>query len=345
MTPLVAESDVAVVGGGVMAGAVALELARAGRRPLLVPIPHAPEIGHAATGPAMAYAEAARRIGREAAREVWEVFRESHERLRAFLAAISDDCGYRQRGAFLLAVARAEGALLADSEDMLREDAFPGEFLDHYMLETRFPVTGFSGAYWANDDAELDAGRLAAALRAGALERGATVASVGALREISAGEGGVDARGEEGRVRARQAVLAQDALVHVADLAIPTRRIEQVEADITPRAALPSPARTTDGRFRWQARGGSLRLHASAEPMEVDALLGRLPAHAAVRQEAVGLATEDRMPLVGPLAGANLALACGPEPVGLAFSAARWIAEWVRTGRDPTPAAFCAARP
>lgn len=327
-----------------MAGAVALELARAGRRPLLVGVRGVGDIGHASTGPALAYAEAARRIGREAAREVWEVFRESHERLRAFLAGLPDDCGYRQRGGFLLALHRAEGALLADSEDMLREDGFPGEFLDHYMLEVRFAIKGFAGAYWANDDAELDAGRLAAALRAAALERGAALAEVGPLRLVAGSPNGVDVEGERGRVRARQAVLAHESLPSLAGLALATVRQEELEADVTPGAEIPSPARTVDGRFGWQVSETRLRLRASASADEIEMLLGGLSARARTRGEAEALALPDRLPLIGPFASTSLVLACGPDGVGLALSAARWIAEWLRTGRDRTPRPFCATR-
>src|SRR5262245_33035041 len=154
-----------------MAAAVAWELARAGRRPLIVSGgPSPPEIGLVASGPAVAYAEAALRLGRGAAREVWEVYREGHERLRSFVAGLAVDCGYRQDGAFLLAQDRRVGSLLAESEDMLREDGFAGEFLDHYMLEARLPLFGFAGGYWSADDAEVDAARLEHALRAAARE-------------------------------------------------------------------------------------------------------------------------------------------------------------------------------
>ncbi len=342
MTPLLA--DVAVVGEGVRAGATALELARAGRGPLVVPFTGAFEIGHVATGPAMAYAEAARRMGREAAREVWEAFRESHERLRAFLAGLPDDCGYRQRGGFLLASDRAEATALADSEDMLREDGFAGEFLDHYMLETRFEVAGFAGAYWAHDDAEVDADRLAAALRGAALERGATVAVLGALRGIVPTASGVEIVGEGGRAGAIQVLLTQDALLSLAGLKAPTGPVTQVEAEIAPSLALPSLARSVDGRVRWQGTEGGIRVQADGQSGGLDDLLRRLPARATARREAEALAVEDRLPVVGPVGNSTLVLAAGPEPVGLAFSVARWIAEWVRTGHDPTPPAFRASR-
>jgi hypothetical protein len=109
--------------------------------------------------------------------------------------------------------------------------------------------------------------------------------------------------------------------------------------------ALPSPSRTADGRFGWQVSEAALRLRTSADPAERDELLGRLHVRAGAHRPEGVLVSEDRLPRLGPTADSTLLLACGPEPVGLAFVAARWIAEWLRTGRDPTPAAFRASRP
>ena len=105
----------------------------------------------------MPYTKARAVFGRDEARMIWECHRESHQRLRVLLPDLGDDCGYRGNGGFVLARDRQEALDLADSEDALREDGFAGEFLDHYMLEARFGVRGFSGAYWAADDGEVDA--------------------------------------------------------------------------------------------------------------------------------------------------------------------------------------------
>jgi len=106
----------------------------------------------------------ARAIGRSEARLVWAAGCENHLRLRALVDEARRPCGYAPRGSFLLARDRAEAADLAESEDLLRDDGFPGEFLDHYMLETRFDLSGFPGAYWAAEDAEIDGPLLLGAL-------------------------------------------------------------------------------------------------------------------------------------------------------------------------------------
>ena len=144
------EADVAVVGSGLPALAAALELGpprrerrRSRRRSRRGAAPR-PRPGPAAA-PAARTREVARAIGRSEARLVWAAGCENHLRLRALVEEARRDCGYAPRGSFLLARDRAEAALLAESEDLLRDDGFPGEFLDHYMLETRFDLIGLPG--------------------------------------------------------------------------------------------------------------------------------------------------------------------------------------------------------
>jgi glycine/D-amino acid oxidase-like deaminating enzyme len=340
------DSEVAVVGSGVMAAAVAWELVRSGRRPLIVRGPPSPpEIGHVASGPAVAYAEAAARLGRGAAREVWEVYRESHERLRSFAAGLSDDCGYRRDGAFLLAMDRRGGALLADSEDMLREDGFAGEFLDHYMLEARLPLFGFAGGYWAADDAEVDAARLEQALLSAARERGATGAELGEVREIAAAAGGVDIEGERGRTRAAIAIVTRPAALASVGRGSLTADAVEVAATLQPGLALPPLARSADGRFRWHSSESSMRLETD-RGLDVEALLAALPVReTAARRATRTLAVEDRLPVVGPTAaGSPIVAACAADPCGIALAAARWVADGLRTGREAVPPAFRSTR-
>jgi glycine/D-amino acid oxidase-like deaminating enzyme len=49
--------------------------------------------------------------------------------------------------------------------------------------------------------------------------------------------------------------------------------------------------------------------------------------------------TGDGLPIVGVVEGRALAVACGfgPLPASLAFAAARWVADAILLGRDPTP--------
>jgi glycine/D-amino acid oxidase-like deaminating enzyme len=344
---MTSEAEVAVVGSGVMAWAAAWELARAGSRPIVVPTPlPLPETGHVASGPAMPYARVVRDLGHASALETWRVYREGHERLRAFLAGLQGDFSYRRPGAFLLALGRQEAALLADSEDSLREDGFAGEFLDHYMLETRLPLFGFAGGYWAEDDAHLDAGRLAEALRESAEVLGAVVADVGAsVREVAVDRSVVRVAGARGQVEAERVVLADAGVLPAAGRTGMTRTSRTIEAVAHEGFEPPALARSGDGRFRWHASDGMVRFEVDAG-LDVEDLLARLTLReVSVRGERAELAPGDGRPVVGPALGQErLFLACGAEPCGLALVAGRWIAEWLRTGRDPTPEPFRAAR-
>jgi glycine/D-amino acid oxidase-like deaminating enzyme len=354
------EADVAVVGAGLPALAAALELSR--RQARVVSIGSDPPgqavraLGLALLGPGRPYARVAAALGRDEARLVWAAGCESHLRLRDFLEAAGRDCGYAARGSFLLALDRAQAAELAESEDMLRDDGFPGEFLDHYMLETRFDLSGFPGAYWAAEDAEIDGQLLLEAL--GQRARAAGVAFVpGAVRAFVAEAGFVVAETEDGAVRAGVGVVATDGaaagLLPELQGRLGPAAAGRLHAPVLAGASLPSAARTADGRLAWRLREAAILLSgtgAAEEPREdrLLALAQRLPVEAASarRWDETGEVTADGLPLVGRLPGRPVAVACGfgALSAGLAFAASRWVADALLTGTDPTPGALRAAR-
>jgi glycine/D-amino acid oxidase-like deaminating enzyme len=352
---------VLVVGSGLPPLVTALELARRGARVALVghgtDRPQVPGLGLALLGPGRPYLSVARAIGRPAAQLVWAAGCENHLRLKAFVDQAGRSCGYSARGSFLLARDRREAEELAESEDMLRDDGFPGEFLDHYMLETRFDVSGFPAAYWAAEDAELDALELAAV--AGQAAREARVELTGgralALRPEA---GGVVVELEAGLLRGAAAVVATDgpAAGLVPELAplLPPGTTTRLALSPLAGAALPSALRTADGRIAWQSSGGSFLL-AESGPGRTEAgqenlrdFATRLPfdlGRASWSEDALELSL-DGLPLVGRLPGRPLAVACGfsGSSLGLAFAAARWVADALLRGNDPTPEALRAAR-
>jgi glycine/D-amino acid oxidase-like deaminating enzyme len=349
--------DVAVVGGGLPSLATALELARRGASVAVVQdassAERAPDLGLMLLGPGRPYAAVARAIGRPAAQLLWAAGCENHLRIKAFLDQASRACGYVPRGSFLLARDRREAEELAESEDMLRDDGFPGEFLDHYMLETRFDVTGFPGAYWAAEDAELDPLELAAAVGQAARDARVTFPTARA-RALRPAASCVLVELESGWLRSAAAVVATDgpAAGLVPELAplLRPQAVARLSLSALAGAALPGALRTADGRIAWQATEASFLLAETGvrPPGAGEELLTefatRLPFEAGsvrVLQEA-GEVSVDGFPVVGRLPGAPLAVACGFARLspGLAFAAARWVADALLEGTDPTPDAL-----
>jgi glycine/D-amino acid oxidase-like deaminating enzyme len=355
----VSEADAAVVGSGLPAILTALELARRGASVVVVgeadPSPRG--LGLALLGPGRPYRTVAHAIGRAAAQLVWAAGCENQLRLKAFVEAAPHDLGYRAAGSFLLARTRVEAEALEESEDMLRDDGFPGEFLDHYMLETRFDLSGFPAGYWAAGDAEVDALLLREAAQQAA--RDARVAfRVSRVRGLHAQPSGVRLDLEEGSLRVAAVVVAADACGAelVPEIAPLVRPSASARLTLSPLAGatLPSVARTADGQIAWRANAGSVLLAETApfagteSGLSLRDLAMRLPldlASATSGEEPAELSL-DGLPVVGLLEPRPLAVACGFSGLapGFAFAAARWVADALLRGTDPTPEALRATR-
>jgi glycine/D-amino acid oxidase-like deaminating enzyme len=350
-------ADVAVIGTGLTVWGASLELAGGGHRVVVLEAatgaPGAHDLGHLPVGLGVPYLHAVQRLGRGGAREVWETHRESQQRLGELLKGLAAPGAYRQAGGFLLAEDRAEAAALADSEDLLREDGFAGEFLDHYMLEARFPVAGFAGAYWAADEGEVDGPRLFRALAGAAEERGVVVLEASPALELELTGAGASAVTPGGRVRASWAVVAVESgaacLLPSLEGRVLAEEGETVALTTDPGVALPSPARTGEGGWAWRQLEGSLHLVRFGPPKGADAgtLAERLRARPVSRGRAGRDVTPDGLPRIGPLPGLPVLVAAGYGGVGYGYAplAARWIAETLRTGRDPVPPRYRADRP
>jgi glycine/D-amino acid oxidase-like deaminating enzyme len=368
------EADVLVIGDGpsAAAAAAALELARRGRRVVLLETASgaaalsSADLGCIPTGPALPYSEAAARWGRSTAGEIWQEYRESHERLRELLASLGRDCGYRQNGGFLLALERVAGMALADSEDLLREDGFPGEFLDHYMFEARFDLRGFAGAYWAADDGELDPRAFARTLRTAVRNAGARVHGAGPGLTLDLSTSGAHAATAQGSVKAPCALLALEVAAFHLLPGLEERMVALQGGRLVGRMpagpSLPATARVLGDGCAWRAIESELRAvrlspgttggaegpaDAGLDALEV--FLGaRLsaPLRRVRRWRGTAAASRDGFPLVGLLPGRPAALIAGLAGLGHAYTltAARWAAEALVVGADPTPPRLRAAR-
>jgi gamma-glutamylputrescine oxidase len=358
--PPATETRVAVIGSGLAVSAVALELARGGLEVAVFAREDVePPMGLLLLGPGLLYARVIAERGREAAREIWAAGRENHERLRGFLGEARRDCGHRPRGSFVLAADRDEAQALAEGEDLLRDDGFAGEFLDHYMLETRFDLRGFKAGYWAEEGGDVDAIRLATLLRRAVTAHGA-VRRDEPLRGLEVGPAGAVVHTEGGSVRAERLVVATD---HGAATLLPTllsplrsRIGSRLRLSVAAGARLPGAAQTADGTAAWQESGRRLQIAGLRAPDQgpeslearVEALAGVLPLVPESRS-AFGPpeeTTADGLPLVGELEGSPVSLACGFGPLAASyvFAAAHWIAEAMAGRTDPTPPPLRLAR-
>ena len=358
------ETDVAVLGCGLGALAVALELRRRGGRVRVVD-PGADArpprgLGLVALGPATPYSLVARRLGRESARLLWAAGAENHLRLRALLDEAGRDCGYRPHGSFLMAEDRDGARELAESEDLLQEDGFHGEFLDHYMLETRFDAPGFTAAYWTAGDADLEPARLHALVAEAARAAGVSF-EPGSLRALQLDAAGVAIETDAGALRAGALVVATDGpltawLPELASLLQPAS-IRVLRATAQAGSVPPFAARVAGTGLAWQARDGGLAfVEAGVDPAGEAALhggAGRLPiapgslvAGAEDAQAGPAARALDGLPVVGRLPGRPVAVVAGllPSPASLAFAAARWVGDALRSGSDPTPPPFLPSR-
>jgi gamma-glutamylputrescine oxidase len=358
--------------------AAALELARRGLKVIVVEAgavgsgASGRNLGHIATGLGCHYTAAIRDFGREGARSIWETHRENHARLKELLGSLGDRCGYEARGGFQVARDREGARDLVECEDLLRDDGFSGEFLDHYMLESRFGVTGFRGAYWSADDAEIDSLAFVHALARAAERAGAIVHEETLVRSLETSAAGVIVYTQGGEVRAPRALVALNAFAgsRVPFLAERIRPLRGQCVAVANRGAIsvPSPAYADHGAVYWRRTPERLLLGGFddlAFEQECTSELGTTPIIQAALESFAGdhLGVEtpevvarwsgimgislDGFPFVGPIPDTPLVCAAGFTGLGFGYAmlAAHWASEYVVTGHDPTPERYRAGRP
>jgi gamma-glutamylputrescine oxidase len=306
--------DAVVIGGGVTGCACALVLAQGGMR---VHLHEAREIasgasgrngGFALRGGAMPYAEARRELGAEPAAALWRLTERYLERL----AELAGDA-FRRVGSVRLAADEAEYDYLSADYQALLEDGFEAEWLD----ELPPPLAGFLAAISHPGDGALQPARWVRRLAALAGEAGAEIREQSHVHSLD-------------ELGATHVVIATDGysqgLLGELDAAVRATRGQVVVTERLPDQLFPCPHYARHGFDYWQQLpdgrlvvGGRRDATLEAEYTTVEEtteviqaqieelvreLLGRLPR---ITHRWAGLfgTTADRLPLVGPVPGAD----------------------------------------
>ena len=305
--------DVAIVGGGVTGCACALALAEAGQRVVLY---EAREIaggasgrngGFALRGGAPAYDRARRDLGPEQAKGLWRWTERYVDRLEE----LAGDA-FRRTGSLRLAADPAERAELEAEYEALREDGFEAEWRD----DLPHPLRGrFDGAIFHPPDGSLQPARWVRRLAARAAEAGAELHEHRRVESIE-------------ELEADHVVLATDGYTHgllpELDAAVVPTRGQVLVTEPLERRLFPCPHYARHGYDYWQQTpegrivAGGFRdkapdhEHTSDEEVTpliqghlerfVTELLEESP-EITHRWAGIFGATEDRLPLVGPVPG------------------------------------------
>ena len=315
MTPT---HDVVIVGGGPVGAACARELARAGRRVLVVePGGEAGQGWRAAAGMLAPQIEAG---PEDPLLELGLAAREHYRSLAdELLETTGVDIGLWQEGIAAVALEEAEAAELRSRVAWQRQQGFLSDWLDAEEVASRWPWLGRTqGALWAPHEGAVEPDKLVRALLADAAAAGATLVADRVTAVESRGDRVTGVVGEGTRYTAPEVVVAAGAWSSLVEGLPRPISVAPVRGQM---AALPWP----DGARRaivysrdcyilgrgGEAILGSTMEYAGFRPEVTSAGLGRIFAaatalcpslnRAAVRRSWSGLrpATPDGLPILG----------------------------------------------
>ena len=203
--------DVVVVGGGPVGAACARELARAGRRVLL--LEPGGESGQAWLAAAGMLAPQIEARHEDPLLELGLAAREHYRPLAdELLDRTGVDIGLWQEGIAAVAADEAEAAELWSRVAWQRQQGLLSDWLDAEEVATRWPWLGPSrGALWAAHEGALEPGKLVRALLDDARMAGAELVQNRAIAIESRGERFAAVAGERDRYPAGDAVIAAGA--------------------------------------------------------------------------------------------------------------------------------------
>lgn len=231
--------EVIVIGGGAVGAASARELARTGRRVLILEPGGTPgQAWRAAAGMLAPQIEAG---PGDPVLDLGIAARDHYAPLAAeLLDGTGTDVGLWQEGIARVATGEAEAAELKTNVLWQQRQGHGCEWLDEDEVRRRWPWLGpTSGALWAGRDGAIDPERLVGALLADAQRAGATVAPDRAVRVEREGGRVTGVTGDSGRYAAEQVIIAAGAWSGLLEGLPRPLPVEPVRGQM---AALPWPA-------------------------------------------------------------------------------------------------------
>ncbi|HEX6105533.1 MAG TPA: glycine oxidase ThiO [Gemmatimonadales bacterium] len=311
--------DVAIIGGGPVGAACARELARAGRRVLVLEAG-----GEMGQGWRAAAGMLAPQIEAEVEDPLLELGLAAREHYRSLADELLDstgiDIGLWQEGIAAVAADEVEAAALRSRVAWQRQQGLLSDWLDTEEVRARWPWLGATqGALWAAHEGALEPERLVAALLADARQSGAELVADRVIGIECRGDRVAGVIGSHGRYPAGEVVLAAGPWSPLIEGVPRPLAVAPVRGQM---AALPWPAGARRaivyGRDCYiVARGdeailGSTMEYVGYRPEVTSAGLGRIFAaatalcpslhRAEVRRTWSGLrpVTADGLPILGP---------------------------------------------
>jgi gamma-glutamylputrescine oxidase len=220
--PLPEQTEIAILGAGIMGCSLAYWLTRHGQRPLVIERNAHPAGGASGrngglmvAGPSQAYHQAVQQLGREAAREIMRATLINRELLAEVLAREAIDALYRAVGFMALALPNEVTEMQATVRD-LQADGFAGDWLERAEAEQRLGTTlgaDYVGATYHLGDGQIHSARYAFGVAEAARRGGALFAFNTAAQAIApaAHDNGWLIQTSRGAVVAHQLVITLNA--------------------------------------------------------------------------------------------------------------------------------------
>ncbi|MGH2448517.1 MAG: NAD(P)/FAD-dependent oxidoreductase [Chloroflexota bacterium] len=371
------ETDIAIIGAGFSGIGAALGAAGEGARAIVLERQTVASgasgrnAGFVLAGAAMSFAEARRRLGAEAAREIWRFSDRNNAWIAETIKESTIDCGYLRRGSMTIAADFDEWQSLIGESAALREAGIENCLVEAERLPRPFDQLYVGGIYHPGN-AELNPGAL---LRGLALQisRDARVdvyetAPVHAIHEDA---GAWLVRTAAGSVRAPLVILATNAWTSrfLPDIPIQPQRGEVIASAPLGNVVVPFPMYGDRGFQYWRqtaegrlVAGGwrNLDLEGEAADREegfskpvlsaIESFVSRVAStRAKIEHRWIGIMgfTPDQLPLTGPVperSGLYLSAGFSGHGVSLAPCCGREVAREALGRPSSLPAAFSPGR-